>query len=337
MLERILGRLDRERRRLLGALGPRGVILAYHRIGKRDPDPFRLFVSGENFAAHMEVLRRHATPMTLADMRAALVRGRVPGKAVAVTIDDGYADLVTEAIPVLERGDVPATAFVVADGGITDRGFWWDGLARIAYRADRLPLSLRYRSRGRRLEWRLEPRSARGARAEDESLSAPDAAVREAWLRSLYALLIGLARDEQREALECLARLARLDDAVPREDVPLTPEAIGRIARDGIVEVGSHSFSHARLASAPAELLLGEVGRSRERLQELTGRRIECFAYPYGTYDAAAAKAVRAAGYALACTCEGRFASAHSDPMLLPRIEVGDIEGEAFAALVESW
>jgi peptidoglycan/xylan/chitin deacetylase (PgdA/CDA1 family) len=49
--------------------------------------------------------------------------------AVAITFDDGYADLLANAKPLLERADVPATAFVVAGG--LGRPFWWDELAAL--------------------------------------------------------------------------------------------------------------------------------------------------------------------------------------------------------------
>jgi peptidoglycan/xylan/chitin deacetylase (PgdA/CDA1 family) len=66
-------------------------------------------------------------------------------------------------------------------------------------------------------------------------------------------------------------------------------------------EVGSHTMTHARLADAdPAELAV-EVGESRRVLEDVLQSDVRGFCYPYGAFDAAAADAVRAAGYDNAC------------------------------------
>lgn len=66
-------------------------------------------------------------------------------------------------------------------------------------------------------------------------------------------------------------------------------------------EVGSHTMTHPRLAGVDAETLAVEVGRSRYVLEDVLQSEVPGFCYPYGSFDAAAADAVRAAGYDHAC------------------------------------
>lgn len=111
--------LRRTRARIL----PGAAILGYHSISDGD-DPLGLAVSPSRFAEHLEVVARRARPMRLDALARALRDGRIPARAVAVTFDDGYADLLHVAAPLLERYDVPATAFVTT--GSPGCAFPWD-------------------------------------------------------------------------------------------------------------------------------------------------------------------------------------------------------------------
>lgn len=66
-------------------------------------------------------------------------------------------------------------------------------------------------------------------------------------------------------------------------------------------EVGSHTMTHPRLAGAEPGALATEVVESRRVLEDVLQAEVPGFCYPYGSFDAAAAEAVRAAGYDHAC------------------------------------
>jgi peptidoglycan/xylan/chitin deacetylase (PgdA/CDA1 family) len=109
------------------------------------------------------------------------------------------------------------------------------------------------------------------------------------------------------------------DPLGPRK--PLLTEDGIRAAAEAGMEVGSHGMLHVSLPEADDTALRHETARSRELLQEITGRPVEGYCYAYGHVDARAAEAVRAAGYGYACAIApgpltGRYA--------LPRIHVGD-------------
>lgn len=106
----------------------------------------------------------------------------------------------------------------------------------------------------------------------------------------------------------------------------LDADGIRELAAAG-VEIGSHAATHARLAGlAPGELAM-EVAASRVSLTALTGREVAGFAYPYGSMDAAARRAVQDAGYAYACAVQ--TPRPELGLMALPRIYVGQRDGAA--------
>ena len=106
-------------------------------------------------------------------------------------------------------------------------------------------------------------------------------------------------------------------DTGPRFDI-MTADQVRAVAAAG-QEVGSHTMTHARLAGADPDVLAAEVGESRRVLEDVLQAEVASFCYPYGSYDDAAADAVRAAGYDNACVT-GDYSP--GDRVTLPRCYV---------------
>ena len=108
------------------------LILLYHRVADIEPgldsNVSGLSVTPEHFEQQLAVLRRRFAPLRLRDLLESPRRLRHP--AVAVTFDDGYADNLHTALPLLERFGIPATFFVTSGMLRGEREFWWDTLER---------------------------------------------------------------------------------------------------------------------------------------------------------------------------------------------------------------
>lgn len=119
------------RGRLLGG----GVILGYHRVAEDRDDPHVLCVHPSHFRDHLQVISRHFQVVRPADLLGRSDAAPEPpsnglelGKArraLALTFDDGYADVMGAALPLVEDVAMPLTVFVVAGAVGTDR-FRWD-------------------------------------------------------------------------------------------------------------------------------------------------------------------------------------------------------------------
>jgi peptidoglycan/xylan/chitin deacetylase (PgdA/CDA1 family) len=107
--------------------GGRLVVLTYHAVSDHaDDHPDQLAVPRELFARQMAWLARLGWPVVpLRDGVAALRRGALAGPVVALTFDDGYASVYTNAFPVLAEHGFPATVFLVpgAMSGAVPRDF----------------------------------------------------------------------------------------------------------------------------------------------------------------------------------------------------------------------
>lgn len=98
------------------------MILGLHRVGfpPNNAKIRGLFTSPKLLSFQIWLLKRRGYRfMTLRD---AMLENT--GKRAVLTFDDGYADTLTAALPVLKQHNIPATIFVIT-GDVGDRGVVW--------------------------------------------------------------------------------------------------------------------------------------------------------------------------------------------------------------------
>lgn len=106
-------------------VGPRTVpwIAMYHSVGDCTDDPYRITVTPDRLDRQLTWLgRRGLRGVSVADLLAAQDRTGLVG----LTFDDGYADFLADALPVLRRHGFGATLFVLPGRLGGDNG--WDPL-----------------------------------------------------------------------------------------------------------------------------------------------------------------------------------------------------------------
>jgi peptidoglycan/xylan/chitin deacetylase (PgdA/CDA1 family) len=328
----MLGRL-RERLRLHR---PRPVILMYHRVAAPRVDPWELAVHPDRFADQLAVLRASRRPLALSEFVDRARQGTLPGDAVAVTFDDGYADTLRQARPRLTAAGIPATLFLATAFVGQAVEYWWDELARgILERDAALDAEVAIGD----APFRLRVGAIEHAARDSASWHAadPPRTEREALYYAVWERLRALRAPERDAAMHRL-RAALCTPAPEPDDLPMTASEVGELAADALFEIGGHTATH------PALPLITPADRRRDILdgkracERLTDRPAIGFAYPYGANDADARSAVGECGFAWACTTQSRpLATPEPDWFALPRIAVLDWDAAAFErALVEA-
>lgn len=309
------------------------VILMYHQVGIVENDVWSLAVSPHHFAEQLDVLARRRHPVPLHEVTSGLSAGALDRLQVAITFDDGYADNLTNAKPILEQFGIPATVFVVGDAVGAGSEFWWDALDQIFLGGHPLPETLRLRIAGREERWVVP--AAAGGRAE-RVRGTP----RERLRRELWGQLRGLAPDERWGLIGELQAWAGVSSAVREDRRVMTEDEVRELAADGLVEIGAHTATHPRLAALSAVEQLADIRRGKERLEGILGSEVTSFSYPFGgrlDVSHATVRAVRAAGFARACTTRKGVVRPTTNPFRLPRLYVGNWPGDEFARRLAPW
>ena len=337
-----VGRLRRVARWVRNGLAPGPLILMYHRIAELPLDPHRLAVTPRHFADHLEILRARNRPIPLRRLIGAIGEGAPLPRAVVVTCDDGYADNLSNGKPLLERHDVPATVFVSSGQVGSEREFWWDELERLLLQPGTLPPTLRLRVNGRIHEWGLGDAARYGAdawrRHRGWHVGQPhDPGPRQRLFRSLYRLLHALPPCARRDVLDDILTWAGASTTGRLTHRAVSADNVRDLARGGLIEVGAHTVSHPSLAPLSVGAQDEEIRRGKMDLEQILGLPVLSFAYPHGSYTAETATLVGGAGFTSACTSAPGIVWHDADPFQLPRVEVGDWDGDEFARRLGAW
>jgi len=319
------------------------VILLYHRVVELPSDAQLLCVSPKHFAEHLEHLGRHCRVMSLRELVRTLSEAKLPKRAVVVTFDDGYADNLRDAKPLLERYNIPATVFVTT--GYLGREFWWDELDRLLLQPGTLPESLHLTINGR--VYHRDLGEAAHYSEEDferhrrwNVLQKGNPSPRQDLYRSLCEVLRPLPEGSRRKALDELLTWARGQPVPRRTHVVLSPDEVVRLAQGGLVEVGAHTVTHSVLSTLQAAGQRDEILGSKARLQEILGQPVTSFSYPYGArsdYTTETVAIVREGGFTCACSAFAAVVWQGSDPFRLPRFVVRDWDGDEFGRRLSVW
>lgn len=326
----------------LRALSGGGLILSYHRVAELSVDPFELAVTPDRFDEHLSALRRLARPMSLPQLVAALRHRRMPRRAVAITFDDGYADNLYAARPILERHDIPASVYVATGCIGGPHEFWWDELERTLLSTVALPPTLRLEIAGKGFEWELGadatlPETTLRA-SHAWQMGKPPRTNRERIFRTLHCLLMEATEEDRQAALRQMRAWSRLDSLARPSHRILTAGELSRLADGRLIEGGAHGVTHSRLPALSSGQAQCEIAGSKATVEEYLGRPVLGFAYPYGAYDSETAAAVRRAGFTHALgVARARIVHGRADLYGLPRVSPGNWDGDRFSRAVGSW
>jgi peptidoglycan/xylan/chitin deacetylase (PgdA/CDA1 family) len=291
-------------RLLAGLLSPAGLrarlsILIYHRVTTA-PDPlFPLEATADRFDAQMAVLKRCFNVLPLAEAAARLKDGSLPARAACITFDDGYADNLTIAAPILVRHGLPATFFVATaylDGG----RMFNDTVIEAIRRARDSYLDLHDLGLGR----------------HDVSSAQAKAAA----IGHILPIVKYLPVAQREEMVAALAE--RVADQPLPDDLMMTSSQVRQLHEMGM-EIGGHTHRHPILAGLSRHAVCQDVGEGRERLEAILGARVRLFAYPNGRpgkdYLPDQARWLQAMGFDAAVSTQAGVSTHASDPWQLPR------------------
>ena len=310
----------------------------YHRIADERFDPWNLCVTPDNFAEQLDVLQStNVRVMHLHELAASLASGKIPKRSVVITFDDGYLDNLENARPVLDRYGIPATVFI-ASGFVGSEGeFWWDAMERVLLMPGKLPEKFQVEIGGERRSWDLDGdgtwTEADAERHRDWKPYTPAHTARQRLYQELRKVVGGSPAERTRIVAELLAWAGIPSTARPQRRI-MDDDGLRRLAADGLIDIGAHSITHPELANLSVAEQDHELRSSKDRLEQILGRKVAALAYPHGSCSADTKRLAEAAGYGFACGTQRRPVQRGADRYELPRVGVRNVPGREFKAML---
>ncbi len=327
--------------RVLKKFTHRSLILMYHRVAAKGIDPWALAVTPEHFEQQMEVIKKHAQPISLLDLSLAHQAGEVPERAVAVTFDDGYANNLIHAAPILKKHKIPATVFVASGYSNKNREYWWDELDHIIFKPGTLPERLQLKLANQSFDYPLGQAvhyTEQQQRQDYESRAwKAKPHTRMGLYKAVWEVLQPLKEAERQNAMDQIIAWAGFQPTPRQSHRPMTLEELRQFEESNILSIGAHTVHHPFLSAHHHDIQQREIMNSKKYLEDILNHPIKTFAYPFGNFNKQTLKLVEKAGFTCACATVEETVWRWSDRFRMPRFEVLDWEGHVFEKKLLDW
>lgn len=284
-----------------------GAILMLHRVNRMPTSPLGLnshLSVTPDFLDRLlaDAKRRGLKLVSLDELLERLPTGA--RGAVAITLDDGWLDNLTDALPVFEAHEAPFTVYVAP--GLTGRVVtpWWEVVEEKVARSDVMHVP-----------------EGDGV----TTLDCADPAAKRAVARLLMARLTNEIAEADQQAF--LRKIGALPEPATAGRRFMNWDEIRTLSAHPLAAIGAHTVHHYNLRRLTGEAAAGEMADSAAVIETETGRRPAHFAYPYGYESAVGPREValaKQAGFASAVTTRhGVLHKEHAGHLhALPRISI---------------
>ena len=282
-------------------------MLALHRVtaeGSRLADNRALELTPDALRALLTWVRRRGLEVIPMDELAGRLAQPRGGKVLAFTLDDGYRDNLTVALPIFREFGFPFTVNLTTGFMNRTTSLWWYVLEDIL--TARTALALTWQ--GVRHEWQW------GTDVE-----------------GVFARMAALIRAQDRpcrdELVNALGSAAGVDPLTATRALMLDWDEARTLAADPLVTIGAHTVGHHTLAHLSDAALRDELLEAKTEIESRLARPVTHCAYPFGGRHAVNARefaAARACGFTTAVTTRsGNLFPAHAGHLhALPRFNM---------------
>jgi len=229
-------------------------VAMYHRVSNAVGDDLtHLTVSIENFENQLSYYKENFQILKLDEEWVSLKK-----TGIVITFDDGYADNIINALPLLEKYQIPATIFVSTLNINTEKEFWWDRLVFDLFHCE--------------VFFCLPGKKDKVSKSSTSYTN--------------LATYLDKLSNEDKEKWFCEFEKINEIPFTPREEYrSLSNSELKLLSGHPLITLGNHTHNHYPLGILNYEEQKEELLLSQKKLTELTDTNIKYLALPHGSYN----------------------------------------------------
>jgi peptidoglycan/xylan/chitin deacetylase (PgdA/CDA1 family) len=225
-------------------------------------------------------------------------------KYICFTLDDGYRDNIKYGLPIFEKYQVPFTIYVTNCFPDGTAHFWWYWLEEKVKNEEEIT----FRD------------NSYSTKSEEEKLST---------YNTIREHIKNCSPNEREELITNFFNKTTSSIEKECEELALKWEELMAISTHPLITLGSHTSNHYSLAHLTDFEMQKEIEDGKIELEKQVGKKIEHFAYPYGSLDDANDREfnfIKSLGFKTATLNHpgNVFSSSLSNRFFLPRYALGN-------------
>lgn len=258
------------------------LVLLYHRVAMIEKDMWSLATPPELFEKQMRFLKDNYTITHIGSNPETAKDG-----TVIVTFDDGYVDNYTNAFPVLEENEIPATFYICTGNIGTNKEFWWDELEGVLDAAGETEPEL---------------------------------------FRKHHEKFKAMKPHERQRALSIIRESSGRTTMPRAKNRSLNEKELRILDGSGLIQIGAHTVTHSCMANLSRKEAEFEATESKRALESVLEHEIVHFSYPFGNASdkgPCSEEVLERAGYkTVATTAGGVMRKKNGNMFSIPRNSV---------------
>jgi len=279
----------------------KAAVLMYHRIipqeeAKYDYAPNGMVVTTSLFEKHIQYLAKHYHTVTINELCDILDKKEFISKKplLAVTFDDGWLDNYTNALPILNKYNVPATIFIGCNFIDNKEWYWLERVKFVLAHAHKTLIEKYIDG-----EQRQQLQDLLSELNLDSIFQnfIPELGL---YLNNVVQRVNKMDASDKKLFLTKVENIAELSNLINNQYF-MDWEQVKSLSDKGI-EIGAHTITHTDLTSLSIDLAEKEITESKSILESKLGYKINNFAFPYGKNNNDIQNYIKNSGYRSACS-----------------------------------
>jgi len=316
------------------------IILMYHRIASPSTDPWELAVSTQNFEEHLQILKKNYKVEPLSKIVEQLNKKNIKRNCIAITFDDGYADNYFTAKPLLEKYNLPATFFITSKNIDSKDEFWWDELDKIVLQSPTLPQTLSLEINGQSFFHDLADETLLTEELQHKHknyIAYKPETLRSELYYKLWEYFSPMPVKEQLQLMKQVRMWAGVSEESRTEYCCMSSHQVEVLSANNLFNLGGHTMSHPALSYHQKEIQYKEILMNKIYLENISGKKINLFAYPSGNYNDSSIEILKQLHFKAAFTTQANTVKKRSDLLALGRFQVNNWSSDKFEQMLSKW